>query len=238
MECPPTLFIETLGTQRCVSRADRHSANVNVMEEKDTPSAGLSGQEIRLSDADREAVITQLREATDEGRISLLEFEERSGLAYRAQFASDLAPLTADLPQPGSDLPNPVQPAAVETQASKPRWSVQIMGGTERRGDWYGGGEAKSLSIMGGQTLDLTQVTVNTVNLTCYHLMGGTTIIVPDGARVEFVGFILFGGNSDETVAVGPSEMVVRVRSRGAMGGCTFRNLKRKERRKRGLPPR
>lgn len=201
------------------------------------PGSELSEREIRLSDADRELVITRLREATDEGRISLLEFEERSGLAYKAQFPSELVPLTKDLPQVATSLPEPLAATVIEAPEQKPRWSVQIMGGTERRGDWYAGGEAKSLSIMGGQTLDLTQVSVNTVELTCYHLMGGTTIIVPDGARVEFEGFILFGGNSDETVASGPSEMVVRVRSRGAMGGCTFRNLKRKERKKRGLPP-
>ena len=207
------------------------------MEEKDTPGAELSRREMRISDADREAVVTRLREATDEGRISLLEFEDRAGLAYQAQFASELAPLTADLPRPGTELPIPAQPEIDELPRNKPRWTVQILGGNERRGNWYPEGGAKSLSVMGGQTLDLTQVTAPTVNLTCYHFMGGTTVIVPDGARVEFEGFVLFGGNNDETVARGTSEMVIHVRSVGAMGGCTFRNLKRKERKKRGLPP-
>ena len=66
--------------------------------------------ETRLSDAERDAVIAQLTEATDHGRITLLEFEERAGLVYAAQFPSQLDPITADLPTRADRLPDPTLP--------------------------------------------------------------------------------------------------------------------------------
>lgn len=199
--------------------------------------------EIRLSNAEREFVITQLREATDEGRISLLEFEERAGQAYAATFPSELVPLTADLPIHGTELPAPKPPVqdVTATRSYSPtatHWAVQVMGGNERRGKWQPGGHTRAITVMGGQVLDLTEVDAREVNITAISVMGGAEIIVPDGATVDFGGFILFGGTSNEATAQGDSEMVVRIRAYGAMGGCGVRNLKRRERKKRGLPPR
>ena len=37
---------------------------------------------VRVSDAEREAVVARLNAATGEGRLTLAEFTERSGLAY------------------------------------------------------------------------------------------------------------------------------------------------------------
>jgi len=62
--------------------------------------AGVPDPSIRASDADREAVATALREHLLAGRITMDEFEERVGAAFSATLLSDLAPLTADLPQP------------------------------------------------------------------------------------------------------------------------------------------
>lgn len=206
-------------------------------------------KEIRLSDADREAVIAQLREATDEGRITLLEFEDRAGQVYAAQYPSDLRPITADLPVPASQLPAPQSsaiPQDVVTEpmaADKPRWSVQILGENKRRGDWNTGSRTKAVTLVGSQLLDLTEVTASEVVISSYHFIGSTEIIVPDGATVELDGFSLIGGLSNNTSPVGPnlegqasSKMVVRIRAYGTLGGCTVRNLKRRERKKRGLP--
>ncbi len=199
--------------------------------------------EIRLSDADRDAVIAQLTEATDAGRITLLEFEERAGQVYAAQFPSQLTPVTADLPLPASKLPAP-QPAiqdAVATPVERhTRWAFQIFGGNQRRGNWDPGGQTKSLTIFGEQTLDLTEVEATSVDLKTFSIFSSTYVIVPDGARTDVDGFNLFGGTSNTTKAAsaGSSDMVVRVRAYAIFGGCTVRNLKRRERKKRGLPPR
>lgn len=55
---------------------------------------------LRLSDADREAAVTRLRAAADEGRLSEVELEERVEEALAAKTASELAPLLDDLPEP------------------------------------------------------------------------------------------------------------------------------------------
>lgn len=54
---------------------------------------------IRVSNAEREAVIETLQRAVGEGRITLAEFEERVHAAYQARLRGDLDVLTADLPR-------------------------------------------------------------------------------------------------------------------------------------------
>jgi hypothetical protein len=58
----------------------------------------MAEPELRAADVDRERVAERLRRAHGEGRISLLEFDERVAAAYAARTYGELAPLTADLP--------------------------------------------------------------------------------------------------------------------------------------------
>jgi hypothetical protein len=55
--------------------------------------------ELRASDADREAVVEELRGHAAEGRIDADELEERVSAAYAARTHGELVPLTADLPK-------------------------------------------------------------------------------------------------------------------------------------------
>jgi hypothetical protein len=61
---------------------------------------------MRASDADRDAVLAELSEHFQAGRLTLDEFDERSGLALHARTYGDLAGLTRDLPAP-SRVPAP-----------------------------------------------------------------------------------------------------------------------------------
>lgn len=61
-----------------------------------TPPAA-SGQ-IRISQAEREATVVRLHRALQEGRLELIEVEERTAAAYASRHRSDLAMLVADLP--------------------------------------------------------------------------------------------------------------------------------------------
>jgi hypothetical protein len=56
---------------------------------------------VRTSDAEREEIVTILRAAIGEGRLTLDEGEERIAAAYAAKFRDELGPLTADLPDGG-----------------------------------------------------------------------------------------------------------------------------------------
>jgi hypothetical protein len=58
------------------------------------------GVGIRVSDDDREAVVTRLREAVGAGRLDLDEFDKRAERAYAARTLIELGAVTADLPGP------------------------------------------------------------------------------------------------------------------------------------------
>src|ERR1700742_5149202 len=53
---------------------------------------------LRASDADRDAVLSQLSESFQAGRLTADEFDDRSSRALAARTMADLAALTTDLP--------------------------------------------------------------------------------------------------------------------------------------------
>ncbi len=55
-------------------------------------------RELRASNAEREAVVARLARALGEGRITVVEFDERVQMAYAARMSAELAVLTGDLP--------------------------------------------------------------------------------------------------------------------------------------------
>ena len=54
--------------------------------------------EVRVGDAERDAVVDSLKAHFGAGRLSLDEFEERTAQALAARTVGELVPLTADLP--------------------------------------------------------------------------------------------------------------------------------------------
>lgn len=76
---------------------------------------------MRASDADRDAVLSELGGHFQAGRLTLEEFDERSDLALRARTYGELADLTRDLP--GSASP-PAQNPAPRSSYTGPRLPV------------------------------------------------------------------------------------------------------------------
>jgi hypothetical protein len=74
---------------------------------------------IRASDMDRDVVVTALRDAYTQGRLTLEEFDERMTAAYGSKTWGELRKLTEDLPaQPilGADVPGrPMPPPTLPT---------------------------------------------------------------------------------------------------------------------------
>ncbi|GAA2573705.1 DUF1707 domain-containing protein [Winogradskya consettensis] len=58
-------------------------------------------ESMRAADADRHKIAEQLKAALDEGRLSLIEYDERVRDAYAARTYGDLVLLVDDLPQAG-----------------------------------------------------------------------------------------------------------------------------------------
>jgi hypothetical protein len=66
---------------------------------------------LRVSDADRDAAISELGEHFQAGRLDPAELEDRTGRALRARIGSDLDELLADLPRQPQALARPQPPA-------------------------------------------------------------------------------------------------------------------------------
>lgn len=64
----------------------------------DPTSRGYPAGELRVSDADRDAAVSELGEHFQAGRITVAELDERVGQAIRSQTGQDLAGIFRDLP--------------------------------------------------------------------------------------------------------------------------------------------
>jgi hypothetical protein len=66
-------------------------------------SSEMSGarvqRDLRVSDAERQAVVRRLELALHDGRLTIAEFDERSKAAYAARTRGELDDLTDDLPR-------------------------------------------------------------------------------------------------------------------------------------------
>ncbi|WP_433824850.1 DUF1707 and DUF4190 domain-containing protein [Actinoplanes sp. CA-015351] len=60
---------------------------------------------MRVSDADREAIVARLNQATAEGRLSIEEFSERARQAYACRTWGELSEVVWDLPAPAGRYP-------------------------------------------------------------------------------------------------------------------------------------
>jgi hypothetical protein len=76
--------------------------------------------EMRASDADRDAVLSELSQHFQEGRLTAAEFDERAGQALAARTWGELRDLLRDLP---SALPGPQALAATSSAAPPERRS-------------------------------------------------------------------------------------------------------------------
>lgn len=85
------------------------------------PTRPESRPELRIGDRDREQAVTHLGTAFGEGRLDLVEYDERVAAAYNAKTASDLLHLTADLPLATREHPASSDHAAAAAAASTRR---------------------------------------------------------------------------------------------------------------------
>ena len=150
--------------------------------------------QVRASDAEREAVVEQLRVASVEGRLTLAELTDRTEAAYTAATHAELALLTQDLPGRPRQRPRRAPAPGRRGQASA-RWFVGVMGDSKRRGNWRIDQELGAVAVMGDVLLDLreAEVRTDTVDILAIAVMGDVKIIVPDGVNVDLDGMAIMG---------------------------------------------
>ena len=184
----------------------------------------------RASDAERDTAAKHLQDAFADGQITMAEFDERSRALYAATYADELPGLVEDL-SPVKRPDREVAPShtLVTGESGGSAFTLSVMGGSERTGQWLMAPTHTSLTLMGGNALDLREArfAAHETTVNAVAIMGGIDIIVPDDVRVIDDGIGIMGGFGIEdhpscTVPVAqlPADApVIRVRGLALMGG-------------------
>lgn len=175
--------------------------------------------ELRASDAERDRVLDALHRSCREGRIDLEELDRRSDLALAATTRAELAELL-------SDLPERMPPAGPGSSSRGRKLTLAVMNGVVRRGRWNPADRSVAVALMGGCRLDLRHVELDgrDLTITVGAVMGGVTIIVPDGVEVDLRGFAIAGGRRADTRAPrDPNAPRIIVRGYALAGGVNVR---------------
>jgi len=184
---------------------------------------------MRASDADRERVAEALREAAAEGRLDLEELDQRLDQVFAAKTYAELAPITADIPSPGTT------PRAPETRRAESfgvkgheyapgNVALGIMGAFVRKGEWDVPPELSAVAIMGGGEIDLREArfTDGAVTIHAVAIMGGIQITVPENADVHVNGIGIMGGFDHTAAGGGPGGPRIVVNGLAFWGGVAI----------------
>ncbi|HEX5496577.1 MAG TPA: DUF1707 domain-containing protein [Mycobacteriales bacterium] len=171
---------------------------------------------LRVSDAEREAVVARLGDACGEGRITLDEFTDRTDAVYAARTRGELAQVTADLPESGSPTAPAVRPVAGRAVTGRRRRRIAILSGLELKGRWRVDPESTVVCVFGGAELDLrkAELGAHQVLIKIITVFGGASVVVPHGVHVDVDGVNVLGGSSvnqpDTPPLAGAPTIVIR----------------------------
>jgi len=183
----------------------------------------------RASNAERNVVAEQLRDAYADGRLDEDEFDVRIHEALVARTRADLEHLLADL-EPGVALAGPANPSTAarhDLPARSYPVTIAIMSGNERRGRFSLPADSTAFALMGGIELDLRAATLSSpvTTIRAVAIMGGIDIVVPPGIRVEMTGLPIMGGAEDKVddADLPSTAPMLRVQYLAIMGGVTVK---------------
>ncbi|MCF6509202.1 DUF1707 domain-containing protein [Blastococcus sp. MG754426] len=175
---------------------------------------------VRVSDAEREAVVAQLQRAVGEGRIDLDEFGQRAAAAYEAVTRAELDALVADLPP---DALPPVQivgqRAAEEVTSVFGDITLAVATTPPRRVG----------TVFGDVRIDLRglRTDADRVDLTVSTVFGDIDVILAEGVDGELHGRTVFGDRKLELAPVPrlAGTPLVVVHARAVFGDLRLRSL-------------
>jgi hypothetical protein len=142
--------------------------------------------EMRMSDRDREGVVSRLHQAVGEGRLTIDEFEERLGGVLAARTFGDIEPYVADLPAPHASAA-PAEPAFLTVRGSTLR----------RTGRWIAPSRINVEASGSRVIFDFTQAVITGPVITIYAALrgAGMHLIVPPDSSVDVGGVSLHGSS-------------------------------------------
>lgn len=148
---------------------------------------------IRMSDAEREAIIGRLHAATQEGRLGLEEFAERSREVYEARTFADVRRLLADLPDDAGAVAvseGPRREAVAELRLTP------VHSKAKREGPWSVPGRIFVAPKHGSVRLDCREARFpgREVEVEIDLVHSSLVIVLPRGASAVDDGVELHGG--------------------------------------------
>lgn len=179
--------------------------------------------DIRISDADREQAVARLRQALAEGRITVVELDERVAAVYAAKHA-------VDLHEPLADLPGAPVVALPVGNAGPDEHVLELhvgTGGIKRSGAWVVPARIRVKGAMGSVALDFSKTSIehSVVEIELRLGAGSAQLVLPNGATANVDSFVATVGSVRSTVPsrphAGAPHFVVRGRTR--MGSVTVR---------------
>ena len=176
-------------------------------EPDETPEARSDPPPMRASDADREHVAEVVRTAVSDGRLTLVEGDERLRDVYAARFRRDLEPITADLGPTGDTTPARTSGTSV-APARRPlgrldrpstSWSVAVLSGAQEHGEWTPGRTHTVVAFWGGAELSFRDARIDEAGLTvaAVAIMAGVSIDlrgVPAGVEITVQAVAIMAG--------------------------------------------
>jgi uncharacterized protein DUF1707/cell wall-active antibiotic response 4TMS protein YvqF len=185
----------------------------------------MDGQDlVRVSDAEREAVVERLNAATSEGRLTLEEFGDRVAEALAARTRGDLNRVVVDLPAPAAG-PMIARSSAIGAPAStvpSPARTSEItpVGSVKRGGRWRIDRDMELGTIVGSVKLDLRQAEIGGAEIALHvkTVVGSVKVWIPYGIAVEVSGESVLGSRSVDEDSPGPYAPVLRLRIDTVMG--------------------
>lgn len=178
-------------------------------------------QDLRASDADRDAVLDLLGAAAADGRLTLAEHADRAEHAHAARTLGDLAALTTDLAAPSA------QPIRLDGR----RAVAGVLSRERRDGRWVVPASFPVAAIMGEVVLDLRDAVLQSQRTVVYAtvIAGHLEVIVPDGVMVVVSGrsvlsrqVVRRGRRAPAPAGPGPAGQAV-IEIRGVTVGGTIR---------------
>ena len=168
--------------------------------------------QLRVSDAEREAVVARLNNATSEGRLTVEEFSERASAALAARTQGDLDLLVTDLPAHTSITV--ARAASYPAPASGPRVSqITPVGSVKRGGHWRLDRDVEIGVVVGSVKLDLRQaeIAAPVVDIHVRVKLGSVKIRIPQGIAVDVDGASVLGSRTIADSAAVPGAPLLRL---------------------------
>lgn len=181
----------------------------------------------RSSFAEREATADRLTAAQAEGRLSADELFERLHRITDSSTQADLAALVADLPAGASGPVGAFAGGQVVQAGAAPETHIALLGGYRRSGRWMAPSSLRSFTLIGGMDLDLSEAVFPgpTMSILLVSGIGGLSLTVPRGVRVQVDGLRLLGGRSESGAPEDFDGRTIRVTSWGVLGGISVRRV-------------